>query len=274
MLSSTLPHLLPHFVVEGSRTSETVVLPRLNLTDLVLLPFYLFVSIFVSDRILLSPHFKCVPVSSVLDLSFAFRSLNNRPPLMASLAEYQHQLEHFKGKRTNHSLCLHNSNSVKQASGCEQINSTSLIEDILDDAQFTSLDLFHYWWNTSFTHLSGMLKIDHLHDNIGLKQLSFHPRHVNTVEELLQQANIRPGNFSAVHWRAEKEGMDIMECAKAVLNTRRTIERGDGDDSGATSHPYLLITSLNEDSGKTSSFSFIVGNASSHNLCCGVILQI
>ena len=191
-----------------------------------------------------------VPVSNVLDLSFAFQSLDNRPPLMVPYAKYHRKLKHFNGKRTNHSLCLGiGHKEAEEVLECEQ-GKTSLIEDILDETQFTSLDLFNYWWKSSLKILSDILKIGHLHDNIRLKQLSFHRQHVNTVHELLKSANIHGDDFSIIHWRAEKEGMDIMECAKAVLNTRRTMDGGGGNNSGATAHPYLLMTSLNEDSGK------------------------
>ena len=198
-----------------------------------------------------------LPVSQVLDLSWAFRSSDDRPPLMASYKDYQQQLQQFKGKRTDHTLCLHVSGhndkkneNIKRKFGCV-LDRPSLIKDILDTEQLTNIDM-HGFWRDGTEILHGMLKIP-LPDTPPLPMLSFHPDHWHTVQHILQSANISNGDFSLIHWRAEKKGgMDLMECAKAVLDTRKVIEKTDSiTDGDGDPHPFLLMTSLNEDPGKS-----------------------
>ena len=196
-----------------------------------------------------------LPVSQVLDLSWAFRSSDDRPPLMASYKDYQQQLQQFKGKRTDHTLCLHlhqddtKNENKKRKFGCV-LDRPSLIKNILDTEQLTNIDM-HGFWRDGTEILHGMLKIP-LPDTPPLPMLSFHPDHWHTVQHILQSANISNGDFSLIHWRAEKKGMDLMECAKAVLDTRKVIEKTDSiTDGDGDPRPFLLMTSLNEDPGKS-----------------------
>ena len=103
--------------------------------------------------------------------------------------------------------------------------------------------------------LYGLLKIP-LPDNPPLPVLSFHPDHSNTVQHILQSANISSDDFSLIHWRAEKKGMDLMECAEAVLDTRDAIVKTDNSITDASPRPFLLMTSLNEDPGKSRKVPF------------------
>jgi len=87
------------------------------------------------------------------------------------------------------------------------------------------------------------------------KTIPFHSKHVQLVDELLQRANITNNNFSVIHWRAEKEGMDFMQCARAVNavkdimlrrmmsnNTNNTAQK----EEEASQHKFVLMSSLNE----------------------------
>jgi len=51
--------------------------------------------------------------------------------------------------------------------------------------------------------------------------IPFHSKRLKFVDDLLQRANITNNNFSTIHWRAEKEGMNLMRCAKG-LSTRQS----------------------------------------------------
>lgn len=192
-----------------------------------------------------------LPVSQVMDLSWAFRSSDDRLPLMASYKDYQKQLQKFRGRRTNHTLCLHlhhddkKNKKKKRKSGCV-LDGTSLIKDILDTEQLTNINIYSFW-KDSMEILHSILKIP-LHDTLQPRTLSFHPQHIHTVQKVLQSANISNA-FSVIHWRAEKKGMNLMECANAVLKTRHVMEEIDSTTKGDTL-PYLLMTSLNEDPSK------------------------
>lgn len=186
-----------------------------------------------------------VPISKVLDLSWSFLSSDDRPPLMASYEEYQNQLQKFQGKRTDHILCLHphKDRTNDHTEGCE-FEGAPLIEDILDTEQLTNIDIYSFW-KDSMESLRGMLKIGPLPDPGQLHVLSFLPEHRHTVRKVLQSANISD-DFSVIHWRAEKKRMDLMECAEAVLDTRRAMESIDSI-TNTDPHPFLLMSSLNED---------------------------
>ena len=190
-----------------------------------------------------------MPVSEVLDLSWAFQSFDGRPPLMVSYKDYQNQLEQFNGKQVNHALCLDRREEENQSPHCEH-DGAAMAEDILDTEQLTNIGIYYYWWRTSIKSLHDMMKAGPVPDNADRRTLFLHPQHMRTVQKILQSANITNNEFSVVHWRGEKEGMDLMECAKAVIDTRRTIEEMDTARIRG-GHPFVLMTSLNEDSGES-----------------------
>jgi hypothetical protein len=97
--------------------------------------------------------------------------------------------------------------------------------------------------------------------------IPFHPKHIQFVDDLLQRANITNNNFSAIHWRAkkkgsldfmwraEKKGMNFMQCARAVNeakhimlrkmmsnNTNNTAQK----EEESSQHKFVLISSLDE----------------------------
>ena len=81
------------------------------------------------------------------------------------------------------------------------------------------------------------------------KTVPFHPNHLQLVDDLLDSANITTNNFSAIHWRAEKKGMDFMRCARAInkvkhimLNEMTTITT----NARTEEHNFVLMSSLNE----------------------------
>ena len=80
-------------------------------------------------------------------------------------------------------------------------------------------------------------------------QPSFHPKHIQTVEDVLRKSNITDDNFSAIHWRAEKRGMDYAECAKAVLYAKHALQQKSLAHNGQekSNHQFVLMSSLNKD---------------------------
>jgi len=84
------------------------------------------------------------------------------------------------------------------------------------------------------------------------KTIPFHMKHVQFVDDLLQRANITNDNFSAVHWRAEKKGMDFMRCARAVNEVKHIMLRemmtsnATRKDEESSQHKFVLMSSLNE----------------------------
>jgi len=180
-----------------------------------------------------------IPVSKVLDLSFALKPFRNRPPLMVSYKDYQSILKQFHGRRTVHAFCIE---PFKNNTNC--VPTSSLIEDMLDEKLFTSLEIHKYWKRDSMASLRDWLKLGHLNDTSHLRKIQIHPQHVNTVQKVLKSSNVPLDSFSVVHWRAERVGMDFMECAKAVLKTRRRMENRNNNPNR---HPYILMTSLNVD---------------------------
>jgi len=80
-------------------------------------------------------------------------------------------------------------------------------------------------------------------------------KHVQFVDDLLQRANITNDNFSAVHWRADKKGMDFMRCARAVNEVKHIMLRkmmtnnATRKDEDSSQHKFVLMSSLNENEG-------------------------
>jgi hypothetical protein len=88
------------------------------------------------------------------------------------------------------------------------------------------------------------------------KTIPFHSKHVQLVDELLQRANITNNNFSVIHWRAEKKGMDFIQCARAVneakdimlrrMMANNTNNTAQNKEEEASKHKFVLMSSLNE----------------------------
>lgn len=125
------------------------------------------------------------------------------------------------------------------------------------------LNLEDYWMNDS--KLGGILTGVDKHVTTTNKgktllpqQLSFHQNHINTVERILNRVNITGNDdFSVIHWRAEKVGMDYIDCANAVLNAKiRMMEEEEQqqqqqhDDNADSHHSFVLLTSLNYNASK------------------------
>jgi hypothetical protein len=184
-----------------------------------------------------------IPVGEVFDLSEAkFLSGHRRSPILAPYNDYARRGV-VVSNNTEYNICM----SKLSQSRCP--NSTLLPADVntkrfrkilssagrrSDSVVMHLEDLWH-----SDSKLPKLFGVDV--KRIKIDELSFHLSHVQMVEKILGRSNITEDNFSIVHWRAEKKGMDYMECANAVLNAKRAIEY---TTSGAK-HAFILLTSLN-----------------------------
>ena len=66
------------------------------------------------------------------------------------------------------------------------------------------------------------------------KYVRFLPEQVNHVDQWLARANLSV--FSAIHWRAERNPMDFMECAQSIAQAREIMN--------TTTTPFVLMSSL------------------------------
>ena len=87
----------------------------------------------------------------------------------------------------------------------------------------------------------------------------FHKSHFGTIDRVLESSNIIDGEFSAIHFRAERKGMNFLQCARAVLDAKwamleemafnGTMNEGQGRPAcgvakgGRMDHPFVLMTS-------------------------------
>jgi hypothetical protein len=184
-----------------------------------------------------------IPVSKLFDLSDALHPSNQHLPVLMPYNEYIiHQNSTAFLTKTEFTLCM--TILRKNPSRCPssklrplQIKPTRIRQHLSSSTLILHLeDLWHH--KGSVGDLAMMLGVN----NKGSvpNELLFHPSHVRKVERILRRSNITDGNFSVIHWRAEKRGLDLIECANAVLNAKNQIEQDKG------SHPFIILTSLNK----------------------------
>mmetsp|Transcript_42826 Transcript_42826/g.73070 ORF Transcript_42826/g.73070 Transcript_42826/m.73070 type:complete len:255 (+) Transcript_42826:199-963(+) len=78
-------------------------------------------------------------------------------------------------------------------------------------------------------------------------KLSFHQSHFQTIDCVLGSSNLVDGEFSVIHFRAEREGMDFRQCARAVLDAKHALqEMASNGTADERNHPFVLMTSLND----------------------------
>lgn len=177
-----------------------------------------------------------IPVSKIFDLSDALHPSNRHLPVLMPYNEYIiHQNSTAFLTKTEFDLCM--TILRKDPSRCPSSKLRPLQQYLSSSTLILHLeDLWRH--NGSVGDLAKMLGVN----NTGSvpNELLFHPSHVRKVERILRRSNITDGNFSVIHWRAEKRGMDLIECANAVLNAKNQIEQDKG------SHPFIILTSLNK----------------------------
>ena len=193
-----------------------------------------------------------VPISKVFDLSEALRPLNNRRfPILAPYNSYKRHVwatvNTTRFNRTEYNICVSSnptrcSKNTTMLSGINMKQFQKNIPSATGTSNFVVINLEDYW------HHHGSRVLNMLGGGATgtiVNELSFNPSNVQIVENILLMSNITGGNFSIIHWRAEKDGMDYMECAKAVLNAKYAIE-----NMTTGHHPFILLTSLNKNESK------------------------
>ena len=220
-----------------------------------------------------------VPVSEIFDLDeyMTHPSDGNggKYPVMASYDDYQSIVGNTTVAKTN--VCMLHSKSLSYDKRCT--NDTSWImtmkqnnlQRMMDNSnqQHFILHMEDYWRGSVYElgwqlgmyipndkqerFVKGM-EIPHKGVFEG-KTIPFHRKHVQLVDDLLQRANITNDNFSAVHWRADKKGMDFMRCARAVNEVKHIMLRkmmtnnATRKDEESSQHKFVLMSSLNENEG-------------------------
>ena len=187
-----------------------------------------------------------IPVSEVLDLSAAMYPPNGQVPRMISHEKYTDLLKSNSTTTRRRSVCMTNNardNSVRCPTSklLSKIPSDKLREQILGptSADYSILHLEDYWRGGDKKLFDTLKK----KRKTKIPQLEFHPKHYKTIDDVLRQSNITNNLFSAIHFRAEREGMDFHNCAKAVVDARSAMMQSSNITS--EDHPFVLMTSLN-----------------------------
>ena len=216
-----------------------------------------------------------VPVSEIFDLDeyMTHPSDGNggKYPVMVSYDDYQSIVGNTTVAKTN--VCMLHSKSLSYDKRCTNYTSWIMtmkqnnLQRMMDNSnqQHFILHMEDYWRGSVYElgwqlgmyipndkqerFVKGM-EIPHKGVFEG-KTIPFHRMHVQFVDDLLQRANITNDNFSAVHWRAEKKGMDFMRCARAVNEVKHIMLRemmtsnATRKDEESSQHKFVLMSSLN-----------------------------
>lgn len=220
-----------------------------------------------------------VPVSEIFDLhkymmmvppSSDDRNSTRQYPLLVSYDDYQKILGNTTAVTTR--VCI----KGKCTKGTSQItrmkqNNLQRMMDKSNTEHFV-LHMENYWRGSVYElgWQLGMYRPNDKHERFvkGMeipkkgvfegRTIPFHPKHVKFIDDLLQRANITTNNFSAIHWRAEKKGMDFMRCARAVNEAKHIMVRKmmmptnannatmKEEEEAMSQHKFVLMSSLNE----------------------------
>lgn len=208
-----------------------------------------------------------IPVSDLFDLEeYKAPIIGRKFPLLMSYDNYQAALDERDSDIGMVKVCL--------IGDIRLINGTRCSKDALHMKEFGQNDLMHIMEEAKednfVLHLEDYWK-GSLHE-LGLRLgmefpsgkgkefermiLPFHSKHLQFVDDLLQRSNITSDNFSAIHWRAEKAGLNFTRCARAVNNVKQIILKRNMSSNNITetgeesTHKFVLLSSLNEDSSK------------------------
>lgn len=184
-----------------------------------------------------------VPIGKIFDLSGA---------KMMKFDEYQRQRQKMllSSSRHHYHVCAdiksRDERCGDRALMLKDVKATKLRIDTQNKSAPVILKIDDYWRDSSIRKFAKLfdVKVD-----LSSKRLRFHPKIVREVDDALHASGIldSTGGFSAVHWRAEKEGMDFDECAAAVASAKHAMLQGTSSQERANDHKFLLMTSLNKD---------------------------
>ena len=221
-----------------------------------------------------------IPVSEIFDLAEYMvtppSNSGSKFPLMTSYDYYQKALDDSDSDVVGMlKLCLL-SNAALPSTRCSA-NTTRIkemerndIKKILNKAKDNNFILhMEDYWRGSIGFLGKQLgrKFPDK-DEFASKVIPFHPNHLQFVDDLLQKNNMTSNNFSVIHWRAEKEGMNFTRCARAINSAKRIILKNmtsnniaeTGEEESKRLHKFVLLSSLNEDPNRMWSGSKTIAN--------------
>jgi len=204
-----------------------------------------------------------IPVSELFDLEqYKSPSFGREFPVLVSFDNYQAALGESDSDAGMVKLCASKENKLDRCS----TNTTRIREigqnDVMEKMGKSNADNFiihieDYWKGTTRRELGWRLGMGYLDQNeMKRKMLPFHPKHLQFVDDLLERGNLTSDNFSAIHWRAEKVGMNYTRCAMAVNDVKNIMLKRNMWSNNATesvessTHKFVLLSSLNEDADK------------------------
>jgi len=213
-----------------------------------------------------------VPTSEVFDMSKYKKSIDGKYPALATYDDYQRHLDAEGGGVVK--LCMTHVLKDKKCS-IESLPPGEISEDkfhqILRESKGNFvLNVENYFRHAShFKKLCKLLGVNVNRNEMSKVPLPFHPKHIQFVDEILQRANMTDDNFSAIHWRAERKGMDFMKCARVVADAKHAmVKKMRYHKKKEANHKFLLLSSLNEDTAKMWKGSrSMVGRKNSERIC-------
>ena len=219
-----------------------------------------------------------IPVSDLFDLEeYKVPSIGREFPMLMSYDNYQAALDESDLDIGMIKVCLLNNRRMNRERRCPN-NTTHISEmgqhDLIHIVREANEDNFilhlEDYWRGSLRKLGLLMGMEFPYEEeFGSKILPFHSEHVKFVDDLLQRGNIEIDNFSAIHWRAEKVGMNYTRCARAVNNVKQIILKRNmssnniTETGGESTHKFVLLSSLNEDSDKMWAESRMISNKKS-----------
>ncbi|KAL7482177.1 hypothetical protein ACHAW6_007866 [Cyclotella cf. meneghiniana] len=219
-----------------------------------------------------------MPVSQVFDLQKFISSSDGNFAVLASFDDYQKQLSFFHSAQGFIGLednvftkigcqrcfvvpiCMTrmiNNTKGRCPSGSrhfKEFNNTILqhMIEVFNDGNVV-IQLEDYWKNglNSLYTLLGIPYDNNRTKSADSQVLEFHPKHEKFVDDILLKSNMTIDNFSSIHWRAEKRGMDFEHCAQAIVDAKEIMLRNISKvPEELANHKFVLMTSLNEDREK------------------------
>ena len=215
-----------------------------------------------------SEHRRGIPVSEIFDLDeYMTLSDDGSYPLMVPYYDYQRIL---LGNTNMAKVCMAKNSKyaekrcTKDASWIMEMKQNN-IQRMLEDKGNQEHFILHMedYWKGGVYELGWQLGMYILNDKqerfvkgmeippIDVATIPFHPKHEQFVDDLLQEGNITTNNFSVIHWRAEKKGMDFMRCARAINEAKHILLRkmktnATVKEESSQQHKFVLMSSLNE----------------------------
>jgi len=199
-----------------------------------------------------------VPVGDIYDLSKYFTSSDGQPPTMATYDEYLSRNQVGIRPSKQFPVCFKGNPNPCPApyipftghvEDGKRIRNPKIKGEVVQSAnnvnEITTLKVHVCWWGRCGLELQKLFLGNDRPDfkNYDAGALQLNPQLFDTVQSVLATANISD-NFSVIHWRAEKPGLDYLGCTEHVLNVKRNIENTLSND---LNHKFFLMSSLDKD---------------------------